>query len=353
MNSPQQKSVMAKSSSAANRRIPLNVLFGLPDDGKALVSVADDGKRLDFTLTGTASIVSFVSKERFAMSTLYLHPGQQIPVKIGPGPLLNHVADADICSGALGLIEQIVSKVARPCFNAPAAIRRTTRDQVSRALEGIPGLIVPRTIRIPGCPPDEVLAAAQEAALTFPILVRVAGAHGGLEMVRIDKPDDAGRISDLKSGKRPLYVTEFHDFISPDGRYRKSRIAVVGEDIFLRHQVLGESWLLHSASRTLNTEAEEIAAFAGFDAGPGTKLRSLFREIGRRLDLDFFGVDCNLDSSGRVILFEANACMLILKNTAKSPNMWDAPIARIVKAVEDLMASPERWRDFRRFKGKT
>jgi hypothetical protein len=344
---------MSKSSSVANRRIPLNVLFGLPDDGKALVSVADDGKRLDFTLTGTASIVSFVSKERFAMSTLYLHPDFQIPVKLGPGALLNHVADPDICSRALELIEQIVSKVARPCFNAPGAIARTTRDGVARSLEGIPGLIVPKTIRIPGASPEDVLAAAGQASLTFPILVRVAGAHGGLEMVRIDKPEDAGRISELKSGKRPLYVTEFRDFVSPDGLYRKSRIAVVGEHIFLRHHVVGETWLLHSASRTLNTEAEEKAAFAGFDAGWGTRLRPLFLEIGRRLDLDFFGVDCNIDAAGQVMLFEANACMLILKNTYRSPNMWDRPVARIARAVEDLMAAPEQWRDFRRFKGKT
>src|SRR6187551_1277221 len=106
MNSPQHKPAMSKSSAAASKRVPLNVLFGLPDDGKALVSVAEDGKRLDFTLTGTASIVSFVSKERFAMSTLYLHPDQQIPVRLGPSALLNHVADPDICSGALELIEQ-------------------------------------------------------------------------------------------------------------------------------------------------------------------------------------------------------------------------------------------------------
>lgn len=353
MSSPQQKSAVSKSSLVANRRIPLNVLFGLPDDGKALVSVAEDGKRLDFTLTGTASIVSFVSKERFAMSTLYLHPDHQIPVRLGPGALLNHVADSDVCSRALELIEQIVSRVARPCFNAPAAIARTTRDQVARSLAGIPGLIVPKTIRIPGSSPEDVLAAAQEASLTFPILVRVAGAHGGLEMVRIDTPENAGQIAELKSGKRPLYVTEFHDFVSPDGFYRKTRIAVVGEEIFLRHHVVGESWLLHSARRTHDTEAEEIATFAGFDAGWGTKLRPLFREIARRLDLDFFGVDCSIDPAGQVTLFEANACMLILKNTAPSPNMWDAPIARIRKAVEDLMATPEKWRDFRRFKGKT
>jgi hypothetical protein len=353
MSSSQHKSGIPKGGSAANRQIPLNVLFGLPDDGKALVSVADDGKRLDFTLTGTASIVSFVSKERFAMSTLYLHPDHQIPVRLGAGPLLNHVADPDICSGALELIEQIVSKVARPCFNAPAAIARTTREGVAHALAGIPGLIVPKTIRTSGGSPEDVMAAARDASLRFPVLVRVAGAHGGLEMVRIDSPGNAEQISELKSGRKPLYVTEFHDFVSPDGLYRKTRIAVVGDEIFLRHHVVGEGWLLHSARRTSNTAAEEIAAFKDFDSGWGTTLRPLFREITRRLDLDFFGVDCNIDAAGNVTLFEANACMLILKNTAPSPNMWDRPIARVVKAVEDLMATPEKWRDFRRFKGKT
>jgi hypothetical protein len=31
--------------------------------------------------------------------------------------------------------------------------------------------------------------------------------------------------------------------------------------------------------------------------------------------------------------------------------MWDAPIARILAAVEELIATPQKWRDFHRFKG--
>src|SRR5262245_10547573 len=197
MKSPPQKPIASKSNPAARAATPLNVLFGLPDDGKALVSIADDGKKLDFTLIGTASIVSFVSKRRFAMSTLYLHPDQKIPVKLGPGALLNHVADPDICSRSLELIEQIARQVKRPCFNAPQAIARTTRDQVARTLTGIPGLIVPKTIRIQASSPADVLAAVQEQGLSFPVLVRVAGAHGGLDMVRVDTPADVGEIAQL------------------------------------------------------------------------------------------------------------------------------------------------------------
>jgi hypothetical protein len=103
----------------AGTRIPINVLFGLPDDGQALVQVSSDGKELSFTLPGTASIVPFVSPERFILNIMYLHPGQRIPVRLGAGALLNHVGDPDVCSGALALIEQITSKIPRPCFNPP------------------------------------------------------------------------------------------------------------------------------------------------------------------------------------------------------------------------------------------
>jgi hypothetical protein len=128
MSSPQQKPIASKGSLVADRRSPLNVLFGLPDDGKALVCVADDGKRLDFTLTGTASLVSYVSRQRFAMNTLYLHPEQRIPVQLGPDRC-STMSGCRYCSGALELIEQIVSKVHDPASTlrqpspAPRGIR--------------------------------------------------------------------------------------------------------------------------------------------------------------------------------------------------------------------------------------
>jgi hypothetical protein len=59
--------------------------------------------------------------------------------------------------------------------------------------------------------------------------------------------------------------------------------------------------------------------------------------------LDFFGVDCNIDTSGRVLLFEANSCMKILGYTGPKPNIWEAPISRIKAAVEERLCHPEAW----------
>ena len=324
------------------KRIPLNILFGLPDDARAWVTL-DENRCLKFELPGTADIAPHLSRERFAAELVYLHVGRKEPVRISPGPLLNHIGDADICSETLKLVEEIVSKTGRPCFNHPAAIAGTTRDGVSRVLTGIPGLEVPKTIRIAAPAPAELRAAVRDAGLDFPILIRVAGSHRGMNMIRVDRPDAIDEINQLNRNiHAALYVTEFRDFRSPDGRYRKFRIAMVGDDLFLRHMIVGESWLIHGMKPT----DEELALFESFDEEQAGRLRPVFREISRRLDLDFFGVDCNIDASGKVLLFEANACMGILGQTQTSSNIKAATITRIHQAVEDRIASPTIWRHF-------
>jgi len=67
-----------------------------------------------------------------------------------------------------------------------------------------------------------------------------------------------------------------------------------------------------------------------------------------RLDLDYFGVDCHIDRNRDVLLFEANACMKVLKNYRPLPNRFEAPIARIRTALESRLAAPDTWRRARR-----
>jgi hypothetical protein len=54
-------------------------------------------------------------------------------------------------------------------------------------------------------------------------------------------------------------------------------------------------------------------------------------------------VDCHIDSSRNVLLFEANPCMKVLANFRPRPNRLEAPIKRIKDAIERRLASPETW----------
>ena len=324
---------------------PINVLFGLPDDRKAPIIVNDEGRSIAYDLLGTVGLLPYLSQTRFRLAVHYLEPGGVEPAELGPGPLLNHVAEPDSCAATLDLVRRIVAKTGRSCFNHPNAIGRTTRDEVSRVLAGIEGLRVPKTIRVRERNAGELRSAIERARLGFPVLVRVAGFHLGMSLVKVDTPDQIEAIcGGLERDERSsLYVTEFCDFASADGLYRKYRIAVVGGQIFLRHLYIGASWLIHRARTVPGTEPEERAFLDSFDAECVPRLTPMFQEVGRRLGLDFFGVDCNIDPSGCVLLFEANSCMKILGYTGPKPNIWEDPIARITAAVEERLSRPETW----------
>jgi hypothetical protein len=210
---------------------------------------------------------------------------------------------------------------------------------------------VPKTIRIPGKDAHHLRSTIEAAGLRYPLLVRVSGSHRGMNMVRVDSPKELDAAERLKrSSHSALYVTEFHDFGNNDGRFRKYRIVVVGDDIFLRHMVTADDWLIYGERRAPNTREEEIAAFERFGRDTGMRLRPMFQEIARRLDLDFFGADCSIDSSGKVLLFEANACMGILRRfnqrdaTNAARKAKEGAIDAIQAAVEGRLAAPATWR---------
>lgn len=353
MSRREELAAPAKGKSAPDKRIPLNLLCGLPDDGKANLRALDNGRRLDIRLPGTLGIAPVLPPERFAVTSLYLAPGGTSAVEVGPGPLLNLVSDYDLCAKTLELIRQVAAHVPRPCFNHPDAVARTTRDTVAIQLAGTPGLDVPKTIRIAALAPEQLAGAVEAAGMNFPVLVRVVGAHGGADLVRIDNPQASGEIRNLPVDAREFYVTEFRNCASPDGRFRKTRIVVVGDKIFMRHCIIGGSWNVAVESRMPEARDEEKKLLATFRPRTEYQLRPLFQEIARRLDLDFFGVDCHIGEDGRITLFEANAAMFILGNVDPSPNMWDEPIANIKAALFDLLSSPQRWRDYPRYLART
>jgi len=115
-------------------------------------------------------------------------------------------------------------------------------------------------------------------------------------------------------------------------------------EIFLRHLIIADDWLVHVHDRRAALAEEEIAALANFDSELLPQVRERVLRIADALDMDYFGIDCNLRADGSLLIFEANAMMDVLNNTSPSPNCWDAPIARIHDALASLLFDPARWR---------
>ena len=183
--------------------------------------------------------------------------------------------------------------------------------------------------------PDWRLAnAVARAGLATPMIVRPTGSHGGAGLSLAEDDSALGQIRlGAKSG---AYITAFHDYRSPDGFYRKYRMIFVDRKPFPYHLAISRQWMVHHRSAEMQDDAGRIAEELAFLRDPGSALgeRALaaIAAIGRRLDLDYGGVDFSLTADGQVLLFEANATMLTHLEPPDGPfaakNVYIEPILR-------------------------
>ena len=156
---PFARVVAPRKKVPAEKPIPLNILFGLPDDRLATVKVAADGRRLDYDLPGTVDIVHHIPAKRFAPEWVYLGPGLEQPAKLRPGALLNHIGDADICSEGARARDPAGEQERRGPVSIIPKRSRERRGTAWRACSrGHPGLDVPKTIRTAALTPAELRA---------------------------------------------------------------------------------------------------------------------------------------------------------------------------------------------------
>lgn len=222
-------------------------------------------------------------------------------------------------------------------------LRGITRDGVAARLAGIDGLVAPRTIRLATPTRDQLRRRLTERPFRFPGLLRLAGTQIG-ETLRL--VEHVAEVETICDGRPRTYVlTEFVDFRSPDGLYRKIRFFFVGERIIIRHRIASTSWNIHSGSRdgvmTGNAAlAEEEDAFiAAGPAGLSPRLQRALRSVRGRIGLDCFGMDCALLPSGELLLFEANPTMNLLNADAAlptSPAQREACLA-VANALAELV----------------
>jgi glutathione synthase/RimK-type ligase-like ATP-grasp enzyme len=320
------------------------LIRGAPTDRSCQIDVQDGFNPPRFVLGGTASFLPYVPELQSRARQLWLGPNRRRqPLSTVSLPAINYLADPDIYEVALRKADALVQQSRQPAFNAPAAVLRTHRDQVAANLTGLAGVCMPRTIRTSAPDRATLRETIATEGLAFPLLIRPAGVHGGVGMIKVDRPEDL-ETAKIRLDDGPFYVTEFVDFADADGLYRKHRVVVVGNEIFLRHVIIAESWLLHAERRMQNTQAEEQAALAAFADLTVPAIRSAVMAMAETLQLDYFGIDCSLRPDGSLLVFEANACMNVLHNDAPSPSMWEGPIASILAALRGLLADPARWR---------
>ncbi|SHL43701.1 Tetratricopeptide repeat-containing protein [Bradyrhizobium lablabi] len=253
--------------------------------------------------------------------------------------VVNLISDADQADDALwSLAADLVGRIGKPAVNHPLVVRKTTRDAVADLLRGIPGCRIPRIWRQKaGADPSiETLHEALAAAST--ILVRPVGTHGGDEFEKIDG------LAELTAllAHRPetdRYFIEYIDYRSSDGYFRKYRFILVDGQILPYHLAIAGEWKVHHDSTDMADHVWMQREEEAFLSNPATVFNAshyrALREIHARIGLEYFGVDCGLDGSGNLVVFEANASMLVHDRNEQFP--YKAPFVLRIKTAFDEM----------------
>jgi tetratricopeptide (TPR) repeat protein len=252
--------------------------------------------------------------------------------------VINLVSDADQTEALLPLAADLVDRFGLPVVNHPQKVQQTTRDAVARLLQGIPGCRVPQALRLKAG--ADCSEAALEAMLPFSstVLVRPVGTHGGDDF---EKVDDVAALSAFLSQRvdHDHYLIEYIDYLSADGHFRKYRFIFIDDQILPYHLCIGRDWKLHHINTDMAHQPwmqQEEAAFLGNSAtvfGPA-QLQAL-HAIRARVGLDYCGIDCGLDPSGNVVVFEVNASMLV--HARNEGFLYKDPAVRRIKLAYDAM----------------
>lgn len=252
-------------------------------------------------------------------------------VKSLPDPLPDHdiaivvASDSDECRKTLSLIAKAAPRWPRPLLNHPNRIANLDRDKLHRLLAAIPGLEIPETVhatRIQLLALSEGRIACSDIAgeLRFPMIARPRGTHAGVGLAKLD---DAAALAGYLAERQEhdFFVARFVDYSSPDGLFRKYRLAIVEGVPFAVHMAIAERWDIWylNAYMAFSAEkrAEEAAFMRDFDTAFGARHGAALAEMSKRIGLDYFTVDCAENKNGELLIFEAD-------NTAVVHNM-DSP----------------------------
>ncbi len=238
----------------------------------------------------------------------YATPGQI--ADLPPYDLVfNAIGDADFMPEIATHVSSFLNSMAHPSLNAFEAIANTARDKLPALLADMPHALVPATIRHER-PERDLPNAVAAAQIKLPVLLRPFGAHGGQGVIKVDCAEHLAA-----SSEHGCYVTQFIDFRSQDGWYRKYRVIFVDGQAFAYHLAISPTWLVHYWTAGMETgearRAEERAFLADPAAAIGHQAWAAVEQIGRKLALDYGGIDFGLLPDGRVLVFEANATMLV------------------------------------------
>ncbi|MGY8638727.1 hypothetical protein RAD15_40305 [Bradyrhizobium sp. 14AA] len=277
----------------------------------------------DIDMGGNTPIDFLLEDSDIELLTLYVVKSVDLPESLPEHDVAIVIAsDSEECREALALIEKAAPHWPRPLLNRPDLIGNLDRDKLYRLLMGIPGLDIPVTAhatraQLSALSEGQIACSSIEGELHFPMIARPRGTHAGVGLAKLD---DAAALAAYLAERQEqdFFVARFVDYASPDGLYRKYRLAMVDGKPYACHMAIADRWDIWylNAYMAFSEEkrAEEAVFMLDFDHAFAARHKVALDEMSRRVGLDYFIVDCAENQNHELLVFEAD-------NTAVVHNM--------------------------------
>ena len=250
--------------------------------------------------------------------------------------VFNAIGDADLCAAALDAAAALLRRTQAPVINPPGRVRPTGRVEIAERLADLPGVITPKVVRT-----SRAGLATAVQAFDPPFLMRAPGFHTGRNFVRVDRRGDSEALAAGLPGD-DLLLIQYLDARDGLGRSRKYRVMMIGGKLYPLHLAISEDWKVHyftaDMAERADHRAEEAAFLEDMDGVLGRRAVAGLAAIAGRLALDYAGVDFGLSPDGDVLLFEANATMVV--NPPDPDPRWDyrrGPVETILDAARSMI----------------
>ena len=240
--------------------------------------------------------------------------------------VFNSIGDADLCRDGLEAACALLERTDWPVINDPRAVLKTGRAANVGRLRGLAHVIVPRMATVPRrlLAGPEAQSIVAEAGFAFPFLIRPPGFHTGRYFSRIENLAGLAAAAAQVPGD-DVWLIEQLDTRDSDGWFRKFRVMIIDRKIYPLHLAISRDWKVHYFRADMATSAlnrEKDAAFlADMPRVVGTRGMEALEKINAALDLDYCGIDFTVNADGDILLFEANATMVMVPLSADPK--WD------------------------------
>ncbi|MGA3038723.1 MAG: hypothetical protein ABSE64_14725 [Vulcanimicrobiaceae bacterium] len=285
-------------------------------------------------LGGNVATDEFLDDRTFATTRIFVeyYREAQLPKA---NLVFNAIGDADRCIDGLARAARLVGRASAPIINTPQHVQRTGRSGVSELARGIANLVAPETL---GITKREI---ATVPPLAFPFLIRAPGFHTGMYFWRVQSEEELSSALSALPGEDVIAI-EFLDARGSDGKYRKYRAIAVGGELFPLHLAIASDWKVHyfTSDMALDAElrSEEQRFLSDMETTIGARAMAALRELVRRLALEYVGIDFGIDPHGHVLLFEANATMVVPSRETNPDLAYRVPYqARAIAAVREML----------------